>query len=306
PPQDHTIDRANQIHDPRTRSGAGTVVTIDEVNRTIDLKRGAWSSVPHPTALIPCDVVGTQDLRASLLRIARWVVEHGIGEAGPFRAARDLLMRKPPRLREGLLEQVVARAGEPIHGARRAALQLEDSVLAIQGPPGSGKTYVGAHMVLELVKNQKRVGITGPSHKVITNILDAVCRAADAAAMPLRAVQKVGNDGEASKPGPDQSDDATPAAPELGTDSCERDRTNSRVTRVTRNEEVVDAIKDGVDVIAGTAWLWAREDMASAVDVLVVDEAGQMTLANALAASQAASSLVLLGDPQQLDQPQKG
>src|SRR5262249_42520314 len=87
---------------------------------------------------------------------------------------------------------------------------------------------------------------------------------------------------------------------------CERDRTNSRVTRVTRNEEVVDAIKDGVDVIAGTAWLWAREDMASAVDVLVVDEAGQMTLANALAASQAASSLVLLGDPQQLDQPQKG
>ncbi|MGE4068961.1 MAG: DEAD/DEAH box helicase, partial [Vicinamibacterales bacterium] len=40
--------------------------------------------------------------------------------------------------------------------------------------------------------------------------------------------------------------------------------------------------------------------------VLFVDEAGQMSLANALAVSPAAGSLVLLGDPQQLEQPQKG
>jgi uncharacterized protein len=59
-------------------------------------------------------------------------------------------------------------------------------------------------------------------------------------------------------------------------------------------------------VVAGTAWLWAREDYFEAVDVLFVDEAGQMSLANVLAIAQAAKSLVLLGDPQQLDQPQKG
>jgi uncharacterized protein len=46
--------------------------------------------------------------------------------------------------------------------------------------------------------------------------------------------------------------------------------------------------------------------MASSVDVLFVDEAGQMSLANVLAVSQAAGSIVLLGDPQQLDQPQRG
>jgi uncharacterized protein len=42
------------------------------------------------------------------------------------------------------------------------------------------------------------------------------------------------------------------------------------------------------------------------VDVLVVDEAGQMSLANVVAAAQAARSVILLGDPQQLEQPLQG
>ncbi len=73
------------------------------------------------------------------------------------------------------------------------------------------------------------------------------------------------------------------------------------------NKEALAAIAGReVDVLGGTAWLWAREEFAGAVDVLFVDEAGQLSLANALAVSPAASSLVLLGDPQQLQQPQKG
>jgi uncharacterized protein len=59
------------------------------------------------------------------------------------------------------------------------------------------------------------------------------------------------------------------------------------------------------DVIGGTAWVWSKDALAEALDVLFVDEAGQMSLANVLACSQAAKSLVLLGDPQQLEQPQK-
>jgi uncharacterized protein len=88
--------------------------------------------------------------------------------------------------------------------------------------------------------------------------------------------------------------------------SAEPERTSSRITRVSKIGGVVDAIGDGADVIAGTAWLWAREEMAGSVEVLFVDEAGQMSLANVLAVAQSAGSLVLLGDPQQLDQPQKG
>jgi uncharacterized protein len=42
------------------------------------------------------------------------------------------------------------------------------------------------------------------------------------------------------------------------------------------------------------------------VDVLFVDEAGQMSLADVLAVSQSAKSVVLLGDPRHLEQPLQG
>ncbi|HEY5336022.1 MAG TPA: DEAD/DEAH box helicase, partial [Mycobacteriales bacterium] len=51
---------------------------------------------------------------------------------------------------------------------------------------------------------------------------------------------------------------------------------------------------------------WARPDLQGAVDVLVIDEAGQYSLADALAVSRAANGLVLLGDPQQLSSPTQG
>ncbi|HXR68079.1 MAG TPA: DEAD/DEAH box helicase, partial [Dermatophilaceae bacterium] len=70
------------------------------------------------------------------------------------------------------------------------------------------------------------------------------------------------------------------------------------------NAAVVEALSgDTANLVGGTAWLWARDDMQGMVDVLVIDEAGQFSLANAVAVSSAARSMVLLGDPQQLTQP---
>src|SRR5690606_21141299 len=83
---------------------------------------------------------------------------------------------------------------------------------------------------------------------------------------------------------------------------------SEEMVRVVTDNKVVDrAIADGATLIGGTAWLWAREELADAVDVLVVDEAGQFALANALAVAQAATrGIVLLGDPQQLPQVVQG
>ena len=79
-----------------------------------------------------------------------------------------------------------------------------------------------------------------------------------------------------------------------------------RSEQLPENEDVDSALEAReVDVIGGTAWLWAREELANTLDVLVIDEAGQMSLANVLAVSHAARNLVLLGDPQQLEQPLK-
>jgi len=282
PPQDHAIDRASEVRDPRTQHNPGSVVGVDEREHYVYIKRGASSRVPHPAALVPYEIVPSQVLRDSLLRLGLWVADNGIDGPGPFRAARDLLLRRAPRLRGTTLDHLT-HPGDPIvKVAQHAVLSLEDSVLPIQGPPGSGKTFTAARMVVDLVANGRRVGITAVSHKVITNLLEEVCAAGREGGVPLRAIQKV-NDVE--------------------TEGCQ----DPCVTLAEDNRTVSDALARGeAQVAAGTAWLWARDEMAGSLDVLFVDEAGQMSLANTLALSQAACSLVPLGDPQQLDQPQKG
>jgi len=141
-------------------------------------------------------------------------------------------------------------------------------------------------MIRTLLRAGCTVGVTGPSHKVITNLLDAVCQAdADDPATPIAGLQ---------------------ATPDTG---C----VDSRFTQIRSSGDVAKAEKkrEGAglppfNLIAGTAWLWARDDMHGKVDVLFIDEAGQFSLANAVAVAPAAPRLVLLGDPQQLNQPQRG
>ena len=279
PPQDFALRRGDTPRDPATEKGVGTIVAVDEERCTIDLKRVATSEVPHPLALIPFDEVPDQPLRESLWRFADQVVENGLAGAGN-RSAVDLLLRRPPRLESGG-EGELRRPDElNLDAARRLALALDRTVLPIQGPPGSGKTHIGARMIVTLIAAGKRVGVTATSHKVITNLLDEVCRAARDEGVEVRGVQKVGEDSLCADP---------------------------MIERAASNPKVLTALtEDGANLAAGTVWLWARPEMAESVDVLFVDEAGQISLANVLAASQAAESVVLLGDPQQLEQPQQG
>jgi len=280
PFQDHAIDRAPSVHDPKTQSGVGEIVGIDERALTIDIKRSASSTTPHPTALIPHDLINATVLRESLLQLGAWVADNGIDVPGPFKAARELLLRKLPCLRESTLREIAMINQEVIDVAKKVVVALEESVLPIQGPPGAGKTYTGARMIVELVRSGLRVGITGVSHKVISKLLKDTCAAAREGGVDFKAIQKVDTD-----------------------DGCEDDL----VMRAKNNDAVVKALNEGkAQVIAGTVWLWARPELNDTVDVLFVDEAGQMSLANVLAASPAAKSIVLLGDPQQLDQPQRG
>jgi uncharacterized protein len=276
PPQDHAIDRARQVHDPRTERSAGTLHQVNDSQCFVDLKRGAGSTVPHPTALIAYDVVGSKEQRASLLRLGEHVRDHSLTATAPYSAALSLLQCTTP------LPAAAGATDEDTAIAR--ALAVNGSVLPVQGPPGTGKTYLGARMIVALLRSGKRVGITANSHKVITNLLDEASRAARTAKVTLRAIQKVGTEG--------------------GEDDVSKDK---MVTVTKSNGDVAAALARGAaNTVAGTSWLWSRSEMVRAVDVLFVDEAGQMSLANVLASAPASNGLVLLGDPQQLDQPQKG
>jgi uncharacterized protein len=120
--------------------------------------------------------------------------------------------------------------------------------------------------------------VTAVSHKVIRNLLDTVCEAAAEAGADVAAAHKVGRGGAG------------------GTGDVEQ---------LAKNEDALAGLDQG-KVVGGSAWLWARDDAVEAVDYLFVDEAGQMSLAHVLAAARCARNLVLLGDPRQLEQPQRG
>jgi predicted RecB family nuclease len=279
PFQDSTIERALELHDPKTKERTGDLHHIDYGSLTIDIKRGpSLVDVPHPTALVPRDIINATVLRESLLQIGEWVAEHGIESDGSYAAARELLLRHAPRLQQAELSEFDALPS--LDAARQVALLLDRTVLPIQGPPGSGKTFTGARMILELVKSGKRVGVTAVSHKVISNLLKQTCEAASEQNELLKILQRCDSD-----------------------DGCD----HAFIKIAKKNETVDEALaKSEVQIVAGTVWLWSRPEMIDSVDVLFVDEAGQMSLANVLAASPAAKSIVLLGDPQQLDQPQRG
>ena len=255
----------------------GKLEQIDLQTRTVDIKKRRDTAQLHSPAVYAHDRIPTNELVDSLLRIGDYVAENGIAGSGDYGAARGLLLRQPPRL-EG--QPIRLTEETTLQAALRISPLLRSTVLPVQGPPGAGKTYTGARMIAELIHCGKQVGITANSHKVIRNLLDAVMVAAQERGIPVKAIQKC----------------------------SERDFGESEygIARAKSNGSLFTALARGIHVAGGTAWLWSRPEAAGAVDVLFVDEAAQMSLANVLAVSQAADSLVLLGDPQQLDQPTKG
>lgn len=288
-PQDHRIRVGRSAVEPDGENGldSGNVEAIDDIEGTIDLYRTTTKLDRHPVALIPGKPIQVDVLRDALRRIADDVLARGFSPTDGLRqlgAARDLIARTPPRLAslggQPATTAVRADGEDPLVAAVRLALDLDHGVLPIQGPPGTGKTWTGARMIAALVRAGKKVGITAQSHRAITNLLDKTSEAFVEAGRPFAAVQK--SDGEAGSA-----------------------RTGVRI--VDDSKDVAPLLASGqFPIAAGTVWLWARSDMIGAVDVLFVDEAGQLSLANTLTAAGAATSLVLLGDPNQLPQVSQG
>jgi uncharacterized protein len=292
PDQDHDIGPGMEVFDPALAQAqpdapssqwkVGTVTEVDLAARTIEVERRVDGDPPHPRALVPLVHFRTTEQQNALFRIGTWVADHDLKrEAGPYLAGRDLLLRCPPRAGQAAGEPLRREGESALDAARRLILTVEGGTLAIQGPPGSGKTYTGARMIAALLGAGRKVGICATSHKVIGNLLVEAIEAALEKRIAVRPMQRAED--------PD--------------DLCG----HPRVRQAASNQEARAALTGGqANLVGGTAWLWSRAEMAETVDVLFVDEAGQISLANALAISQAAHVLVLLGDPQQLEQPLRG
>ena len=246
-----------------------------------------------PSVLMPDLPVSDEDSEPSEApsssRALPSVLDAAASLTGVESASADLLFRRAPRLKRSAsnaknaenLPREVDFSGsnlptvDAVHAAVRA---LDHSYVAVQGPPGAGKTFLASHVIARLVAEGAKVGVVAQSHAVIENLILACC-ARDGFDVS-RAVRLRGKS-------------VTPDAPW------------SEVS----DAELVELISgEGGLLFGGTVWDYVSERRvpAGSLDVLVVDEAGQFSLTNTVAAARAARSVLLLGDPQQLPQVSTG
>jgi uncharacterized protein len=275
PPQDHKL-APGPVEDPATGRSAGKILDIDDAVGTLRLKRGpSLADTPLPRALIPGGPYDDRQQRDAVQRVASAV----LAGSGRYPALRAILGRERPTVR-GLPP------GAPIQTMdldrmKRLAQDLDASHLFIQGPPGSGKTWRGARLVAHLLAQGRRVGISAQSHKAIHNLLDEIERVARAEGVVFQGLKKSTSD--------------NPESQYLG----------SFIASEPGVPEFLRASRRA-QLLAGTAWLFARPELDGTLDHLVIDEAGQVALADALALATAARNVILLGDPLQLAQVSQG
>jgi predicted RecB family nuclease len=237
------------------------------------MKRAA---LPDIISIGPSGPLNNKNLRAALRRFA----ESYIAGDGRYKAVSDLLQRNMPGIKG-------VRKGDPIVDESEDILQqtinrienLSQSCISIQGPPGSGKTHTGSHVIVSLLKKGFRVGVTSNSHKVIHNLLYKVEEVAGKDGFIFSGAKKSNKDNEDSL-------------------------FNGRMIEDVFDYDDIE--NGGHQLVAGTAWLYSRMGMDRLLDYLIVDEAGQVSLGNLAAMGTSAKNIVLLGDQMQLGQPVQG
>ncbi|TKJ27865.1 TM0106 family RecB-like putative nuclease [Blastococcus sp. CCUG 61487] len=171
--------------------------------------------------------------------------------------------------------------------ARRLLGELTGGVLPVQGPPGTGKTWLAARLVLDEIDRAAArgeaasIGVVANSHRVIDHLLEGIAELVADRGMDV-GVAHIGKPEQVSAAGVACLTDGGKALAPWLVDQ-----------RAAGRPAVLGATKFG----------WARADAARCLDLLVVDEAGQVSLADALAVVQASARAVALGDPQQLASP---
>jgi uncharacterized protein len=264
--QEFKLKADADVEAPLGAGRAGTIEWLDAGAARLGLRRGKRrAGEPLPVALIAGGPVPDQAQRDAIVRVATAAA----AGRSRYRAVSDILRADRPRFApayDGVIQTL------DLEAQSRLVAALDDSYLLIQGPPGSGKTWTGARLIVSLLRQGRRVGVTAPNHRAIHNLLEEVERVALAEDVPFTGVKKRSTSDETAF--------------------------NGRfITSVSKPEE---CDQSDAQLIAGTAWQFARAGMDGSLDYLVVDEAGQFALADGIAVGTAARNIILLGDPQQL------
>lgn len=249
-------------------------VTVVEINyEKGEITFNCKSQLNSTINLIPHDFVRPHPIRGAIYD----VVESFHKGKPVSRALEDFIHHRPPRIKGNKKKTVIDPKKDVVEELILAISNMDHTALNIQGPPGAGKTFSSAKVILSLVAQNKRIGITSNSHKAIINLIKKILELNKSKDLKILRAQRK----------PD----------EIDKEDC-----------ITWEQENADAAKQVNDyhIICGTAWLFCRKDMIDQLDYLFIDEAGQMSLAYLVGMSRSSENLVLMGDQQQLEQPIQG
>ncbi|GAA2532632.1 TM0106 family RecB-like putative nuclease [Microbacterium mitrae] len=261
---------------------AHSATVIDEVTDGFIIEERAldgqtWDALPIALTEQAPPSAGAQ--QGAIDEWAQKLISHEATAVEFRNPAWDLLMRREPRTVGGAVDGRTLHTLDKVDAIVSAVAALDHSYLAVQGPPGTGKTYVASRVIEKLVREKNyRIGVVAQSHAVVDNVLDRVIEAG----VPKELV---------GKSSPTAVDDAA-------------------FTRVVKRKmgDFVEKNSARGFVVGGTAWDFANAGRLArgSLDLLVIDEAGQFSLASTIACSVVANRLLLLGDPQQLPQVSQG
>jgi uncharacterized protein len=244
----------------------GSQVIFEEIEKK---SSGTWEVTPM--AILPGAPIRTTSIEKVLrdvLGSSTIVRRDGGMPTFVNQAWCDVLLRRTPRQLSGSLSTT----GDSVHDITSSLLNSDSSYVAVQGPPGTGKTYVGAHVIAELVQAGWKIGVVAQSHAVVEHLMNSV--------------KKINPDIPMAKKGQSAKTQPSYHVDDVG---------------------VWALGKTSGYVIGGTVWTYSRDEIRLlGLDLIVIDEAGQFSLANSLAVISAAHRALLLGDPQQLPQVSQG
>jgi predicted RecB family nuclease len=252
-----------------TQKGTVSISISDKRLNEVQQIQPNWEP-PQRASLIDANFVNSKALAQAIHETVQlW---QDTGSLQP--ALRDLLYRLPPRIRNHKGNAIIPDGTDLLSGTIQAIANLNSSLLCIQGPPGSGKTYTAAQVITHLVAQGKSVAVSANSHQAIINLMVKVAENCAEQSITLKGLKYGG----------------------------EEDERIIKAGLTWKGSQKGFNLSDYA-LFGATSFALCKPDVAGQWDYLFVDEAGQMSLANLVAIARCASNIVLMGDQMQLEQP---
>ncbi len=282
PEQRYKLGAGDAVYDPHLKKSVGSIVSIDDDRGILELKTTRSEEYARSiSALIPGGPLNTAEQRRAITRVAQSALDGKL--AVDYPAVAGLVGASIPRVhgfqRGDVLQPDTVNADAVSHVVRN----LDNSYLFIQGPPGSGKTTICSSVIADLLQRGARVGVVSTGHKAIHHLLHKVEARMYERGARFRGLYK-------------------------HTSTSAHSEYRSELPRAMIESVDGNGAFESLqfDLAGGTAWLFSRPELCGAFDYLFIDEAGQVSLADAVAVAACAKNVVLLGDPAQLAQVSQG